>query len=303
MATVAPRPRRRSPPAVAWILLLAVLVGVAAALLTRPVGSVSPGAPSLAGLTFQQLQDILVVTLCVGLGAWLYLAFRDSGARTPFPQRLVTTLLVALLLGVLVVGLLHLVHIVPISGSGNSTSPRGPGGGYPGNTSSPGPPTIFGPPGVTLPAWAGFAVILGIAVLAGILLVPYLVARAEERRRAREETEGPDHAAQQALREALQRLSAGDGTDARSAILALYARLLQLVGQRLGPLDSRTPREIEHDSVAVLGLRPTVAQNLTETFEEARYSTHPMTSEAVTRARTALADAIADLGSGPGASA
>jgi hypothetical protein len=38
-----------------------------------------------------------------------------------------------------------------------------------------------------------------------------------------------------------------------------------------------------------------VARDLRETFEEARYSTHPMTTSSVDRARTALSAAVSDL--------
>jgi len=291
--------RRRSPPAVAWILLLAVLVGVAAALLSRPVGTVAPGPPVLGGITVQQFVDILGVLGLILIGFWVFLMLRHRGERSAYPERLVAAILLTLLLGVLMVGLLHLVHIAPITGSGNGTSGPG-GGGTPGNNSTPPPLNFFGNSGVMLPAWAGFAVLVGIAILATVLLVPYLSARAHNRWRALNEADGTANQAQRALQETLRRLESADGADARSAILALYSRLLLLVGPRLGTVESRTPREIEHDSIAALGLRPPVARDLTETFEEARYSSHSMTDESVYRARAALSGAIEDLAKSAG---
>jgi hypothetical protein len=300
MGAASPPPRWRSPPAVAWILLLAVLVGVAAALISRPVGTVAPGAPVVGGVTLEQFLQVCAAILILGLGFAVFMLLRNRGSRAPIPERLVAAILLTLLLGVLMVVLLHLVHVAPIPYSGNSSSPTGPSG-YPTNNSTTPPLNFLGNSGVALPAWAGFAVLIGIAALAAWLLVPYAVARAEHRRRALEQAEGPAAQAQQALREALHRLESADVTDARTAILALYYRLLLLVGPRLGTVDSRTPREIERDSIAQLGLRPSVAQDLTETFEEARYSSHSMTSDSVARARTALRQAIADLAKSPGA--
>jgi hypothetical protein len=293
VAASTPLPRRRGPPAVAWILLLAVLVGVAAALLSRPVGSVGPSAPSIGSLTWSQLTEILTIVLVVGAGLWLLYTF--NGQRMPVPTRVVATILVVLILGVLFVELAGIVHVAPLPAPTNSTGgTHPPGNGTPGNVSTNGTTLPLGIPGITLPAWAAFGTVLIVAILAAVLLVPYLVARNEARRRG-EVDEAPPREARKALQEALHRLSSGDGGDARATILALYARLLLLVGPRLGTVESRTPGEIQRDSIASLGLRPGVAQDLTETFEEARYSTHPMTREAVDRARAALSEAISDL--------
>ena len=296
-----PPARTRRPPAVAWVLVLAVLVGVAAALLSRPVGSVGPAPPSLGGLTESQVGQIAAIAILVVGGLWLFLTLRDSGNRAPYPPRLVATLLMVLLLGVLFVEFAGLVHVSPIPSSPNGTGKSPPPPGMGANGSTNGTPFPFGVPGITLPSWAGFAVVLIVAFLAGVVLVPYLVARADERRRTRSDSEAkPAQEAQRALEQALNRLRSADGTDARRTILALYARLLHLVEPRLGTLESRTPREIERDSVTTLGLRPRVAQELTAAFEEARYSSHPMTPEAVDRVRAALTEAISDLARGAG---
>jgi hypothetical protein len=301
VGTASGSPGRRGPPAVAWVLVLAVLVGVAAALLSRPVGPLGPSPPAYGPLSWNHWGELLAILALVGVGAWLFVLLRDSTRRVPIPGRVVATILVVLLIGVLFVELAGFVHYGPLPSTGNST---GAGGGAPGTSNGTGNSnaTLFGTPSVPLPAWVGIAAVLGIALVAAVLLVPYAVRRMEFRRRTQEEPAAPAEEAQRALREALDRLRSTDGSDARATILALYSRLLQLVGPRLGDLESRTPREIEGDSIAALGVRPGVARDLRETFEEARYSSHPLTADAVGRAQRALADAISDLapGAGPG---
>lgn len=290
-----PAPARwRGPPAVAWVLVLAVLVGVAAALLSRPI---RPPAAATAGfglLTWSHWGELLGILALIGLGVWLFLLLRDRTNRAPIPGRVVATILVVVLIGILFVELSGFVHLTPLSPSGNATGPPTgpPAGTGTGNNSTT---TIFGTPSVPLPASVGIAIVVGIAVVAAVLLVPFAIARTEERRRAREGAERPVREARAALQEALDRLGSADGTDARAAILALYTRLLLLVEPKLGPVEARTAREIERESIDALGLRPSVARDLTETFEEARYSTHPMTFQAVERARAALTEAIRDL--------
>jgi hypothetical protein len=279
---------------VAWVLVLAMLVGVAAAFLSRPLAPPGPSGPSYGLLTWNHWGELIGILALLGVGVWLFLLLRDRSNRAPIPGRVVATILVVLLMGVLFVELAGFVHVGPAPYSGNST---GSGGGATGTHNGTGNnnTTLFGTPSVALPGWVGIAALLGIALVTSILLVPYAIHRVEDRRRARTEGAAPAGEAEGALREALTRLRSTDGSDARAAILALYSRLLRLVGPRIGDLESRTPREIEQESIAELGLRAEVARDLRETFEEARYSTHPMTDAAVARARAALTEAISDL--------
>ncbi len=276
--------------------MIAVLIGVAAALLSRPVGPVGPSSPSVGGLTGNQVAQLATVVLLIGVGLWLFFTLREGTNRLPIPGRVVATFLVILLLGALFVVVAGFVHVAPIPASTNTTGKSSPpGGGSTNNGSGNGTTGLFGTHGITLPAWAGFVAVLAVAILAGLLLAPFLIARAERRRRRLDEVQEPAREARKALHEALHRLRSAPEADARATILALYGRLLLLVGPRLGPIDSLTPGEIESRSIEALGLRPLVARDLTQTFEEARYSTHPMTTEAVGRARAALAEAISDL--------
>ena len=278
----------------AWVLVLAVLVGVAAALLSRPIAPAGPSSPTYGPLTWNHWGQLIAILALLGLGVWLFLLLRNRSSRAPIPGRVVATILVVLLISVLFVELAGLVHYGPAPYSGN---PTGSGGGTTGTSNGTGNSnaTLFGTPSVALPGWVGIAAVVGVALLASVLLVPYAIRHVEDRRRARSEPAPPAEEAQQALREALGRLSSADGSDGRATILALYARLLGLVAPGIGEIETRTPREIERESIAVLGLRADVARDLRETFEEARYSTHPMTVDAVERARSALTQAISDL--------
>jgi Domain of unknown function (DUF4129) len=286
---------RRGPPAVAWVLVLAVLVGVAAALLSRPVGPVAPSAPGYSLLTWSHWGEVIGIIALLGAGFWLYLLFRDSARRAPIPGRVVASILTVVLIGVILVEVVAFVHFLPSTAAGNSTGSTG-GTGTSNGTGNRNM-TLFGGPSLPLPGWVGIAAVLVIALVAAVFIVPYAVHRAEERRRERAEPESTASEAQRALHEALDRLGSADGSDARAAILALYSRLLLLVGPRLEGIETRTPREIERASIDTLGLRPAVARDLRETFEEARYSTHPMSVEAVERARHALTEAMSDLAS------
>ena len=285
---------RRSPPAVAWVIVLAVVVGVAAALLSRPVASPGAPSPSYGLLTWNHWGELVGILALLGLGLWLFLLLRDRTNRAPVPGRVVVTILVVLLIGVLFVELAGFVHTGPGPSSANPTGSGGNTSGMRNGTGNANT-TLFGTPSIPLPGWVGIAALLGVAILASVVLVPYAIHRAEDRRRGRSEAAGPVDAAREALREALDRLAATDATDARATILALYARLLQIVGLHIGQIDSRTPREIERATVEDLGLRADVARDLREIFEEARYSSHAMTSDAVVRARAALAEAMSCL--------
>ena len=301
MAVSPAAPRRRRPPAIAWILVLAVLVGLAAALLARPIGAVGPAPPGLAGLNGDQVGELLAVLAFAGLGVWIVLSLRDGASRVAFPPQVISTVLVMILLGVLFVEVAGLVHFTPLNPSSNGTRTPPPPGGTGTNVSLNGSPAHFGLPSLTLPGWAGAAILVGLAVVGGLLLVPYLVALAQDRRKSREDGDADtSKEAARVLEQALARLESGDSLDARATILALYARLLQILGPRLGALESRTPGEIERDAVGKLGLRRAVARELTKAFEEARYSTHAMTPEAVARAREALSQALADLSAARG---
>jgi hypothetical protein len=281
--------------------VLAVLVGVAAALISRPVTPLGPGSPTLGPMTGSQVGELLALTVVIGFGLWLFFTLRDSSHRVPYPPRAVVTILVVLLLGVLFVELSGIVHIAPLPGSsnstGNSSPPPGSGTNGSSNLTSPG----GGFPSVTLPAWAGIVTVIGLSILIAAVLIPFLLARARERAPGWSVPDGRRSVeAQRALTEALDRLRGGEDSEARAAILALYARLLTSVGSRLGPVEPRTVREIERAAIETLGLRPTAARELTDVFEEARYSSHRMSAEAVGRARTALTDALVDMARSPG---
>jgi hypothetical protein len=84
--------------------------------------------------------------------------------------------------------------------------------------------------------------------------------------------------------------------DARQGIIAAYARMLHALEQRgLGCRPSETPRVHLARCLAAAEVRPEPIERLVELFEEARFSTHPMTWEHRDAARRALGAVRDDL--------
>lgn len=124
------------------------------------------------------------------------------------------------------------------------------------------------------------------------------------RRRPRHRSIGSDRPlfeAARALRAELERMDRapgglGTGPGTRRTLIELYGRMLAAVGPPLGDLSRRTPREVEELTVERLGVARPTARELTGLFEEARYSTHPLTEENVRRGRRALLEIVDRLG-------
>jgi hypothetical protein len=84
--------------------------------------------------------------------------------------------------------------------------------------------------------------------------------------------------------------------DPRQTIIAAYARMLEALEQRgLGCRPAETPRLHLARCLAAADVRPEPLEQLVELFEEARFSTHPMTWEHRDEARRALAAVRGDL--------
>ncbi len=74
---------------------------------------------------------------------------------------------------------------------------------------------------------------------------------------------------------ALEELSRGD--DVRKVIMGVYRDMCGLLEKGgISNEDSITPREFERRALKVLDLDEEVVGDITKTFEEARYSTHPL---------------------------
>ncbi len=289
-------PRRRTPPTAARallaILLVALLVGLAATYLAAP----SPGSPASGGglplgLRGTQAFGIALLALLVAPLALLFVMFAWR-RRGPTPYHAYLNLLLIALLFLAFLAVARSISYGPslstgpaandTGGSGFNASP--PGSNVTGNGSLPGP--IL--PGI--PGWVGYAVLIGIVVAAIAVL---LLRIRPEGFPGDDEPRAPE--VRSSLEAALSALAPGAPEDPRAVIVALYAKLLERVAPNLRRADAATAREIERESVERLGLSAGHARTLTGLFEEARYSTHPLSAARVVEARTALAGALDDL--------
>lgn len=69
------------------------------------------------------------------------------------------------------------------------------------------------------------------------------------------------------------------GSDVRSAIIEAYRQMYGLVQATLAGKEILTPRELEIELTGTLGWPAAPVRSLTRTFEEARYSDHPLAEE------------------------
>lgn len=125
-------------------------------------------------------------------------------------------------------------------------------------------------------AWPIDLALIGL-LLAAVLAIVYLLRRT---RRVEWESEedtsgGPRASAALAVDETIRGLEAG--RDVRSAILACFQRFCALLGSRgITEQEALTPRELEALAVRRLHVSSMDSRILTDVFEEARYSTHPL---------------------------
>jgi Domain of unknown function (DUF4129) len=158
----------------------------------------------------------------------------------------------------------------------------------------------------SLPAWplwtvAGF--VLTAVAIGALLEVRHHRLRAHRRRRAGRtrprhaaaepagvSTEDDADVARRAVDEALASLR--DPTDPRSAVIAAYARMEQVLAEReLGRRKPEAPREYLARVLREQGMPKRSLTTVTALFEEARFSLHPIRSSAAGRAVSALEDA------------
>ncbi len=296
--------RRRPPPAtatrtVALVLLAAVGIGGAAALLSTSTPATAPTAPTpLPGVSASAVLWGCAALLLLLLGYLVIARLRSGRSRTPLG--LVVPFLVAFL--VAIAFLVAVRYIVPSQPpapepiSGNNTTTGGTG------TS----PVMNRTNNTTLthgslvpgaPPWIDYL------LMGGAVAIAILVFAVPRLREAREDAAPPGDAvrarAAARFREALDALDEGAAAEPRAVVIALYARLLGEIESRTPGLETRTPREIERFTVDRLGIARGPARTLTEVFEEARYSSHPLSPASVERARAALRAALSGLGGGP----
>jgi hypothetical protein len=296
----------RAPPAsrptlgLPLLLLVAVVLGVAAAILVNPITTGPPPSPT-EPTTGAWVADVFAVGILLfffGVIGFHIIRVLTEG-RMRFPGRALSVLVVVLLLLGAFVLLSHLAPVHPIpgspqnrsSGNGSGAPPNTPGG--PGNPLGP----VSGGP-ISAASWLTWSVLGGIvlAVAIGLLLLWFYWPRSlpPERNRG-----SADRARAARLRGDLERslraLEEDPEADPRLVIRALYHRLLLSAAPHLGRWEVETPREIDRRLEAEFGISAEPARELTRLFEEAQYSTHPLDRAAAERARAALRALLADL--------
>jgi hypothetical protein len=312
-------PRTRSRPlgvgtrlGLVVLVLLAVVVGLTAGSLVKA----SPFPPAAAHSDLISSVEgvlLLVVLGFAGLGGLVVAAIMNRG-RTMFGRQegalaagLVITALVVVI--ILAIGALFTPQgALTTAPVGNATGPPPgggtvpPGGGPNGtgnltqtNSTASAPPSAPVPP-LSLP----LLVAMLAAVVALVLVLPVLLRKPSWGEDASTDP-GPSSGLVKGLEGALAALQAGRPETAREEILRAYRSLLEeLRDPRMGDLNAATPREIEERMVTRLSLSRGAARGLREVFEEARYSTHPMTPGHARSARACLDGVLSELGARPG---
>ncbi len=288
------------------ILLAAVAFGGAAALLAGPAAPFSPAAPSGGGpLPFAvvgQLLGVSIVALCV---LWIvyHVYQRFTSGTLTLPTRAVVVFLVAFLLAVGfivlarsgVLGTAPLLQTQPAgAGNGSTTPPTNV------NLNNSSNPTLglFHVGAWSVPGWALYVGLI-LAALGAAIVVPRVISAL---RAPGEVPSASDRTAESRrdFAEALKALDDPSNPDVRAVIIALYARLLARVRPSVARLETLAPREIAAECVDRLRIREETARELTGLFEEARYSSHPLSPGLADRARRAVAQALEDLDQRPG---
>ena len=175
--------------------------------------------------------------------------------------------------------------VAAVTGSKKVSGASGPSGGFGGGLGGalgPAAPATGARSGFVLPAWLPWTIlaIVLVAIAAGLTVFAL--------RRNRDLADGPEPgAADEAVQAAIVALEAD--TDPRGAVIAAYAamqRTLAAHGLRRSP--SEAPREFLGRVLVSSRAAERDATTLTGLFEEARFSTHPISERTRERALAAL---------------
>jgi hypothetical protein len=130
---------------------------------------------------------------------------------------------------------------------------------------------------------------LGLLAVSSVIIIRAVKVSWEESRENVVQIPGPSAEAISAVEDAIHILESQDATDPRTRIINCYQRMVQ-AAQHLGaPVTSdQTARELETAIRKMLMLRGPAINELTELFEEARYSLHPITERDGERAHQRL---------------
>ncbi|HYA10490.1 MAG TPA: DUF4129 domain-containing protein [Thermoplasmata archaeon] len=171
------------------------------------------------------------------------------------------------------------------SGSGNSSGNNGTkgggshGGGDGSGNNSTGFPRGAAPAGGVsfgVSNWAFLLLAVGLSAVVGVLAVPGVLARLVDRRSRAVALPAPPgpREVQSALQEAVVAIE--NGETPRDSIVRLYGRLVGRVAPNPDGLTTSTAEEIQRTWLTTLHVPPARSQELTQMFEEACYSVHPI---------------------------
>ena len=137
--------------------------------------------------------------------------------------------------------------------------------------------------GYAIPSWLPWT-LLGLLLLAVVVVVCWVLLAG---RRTPSDTTGGANATSSAVRAALSALEST--ADPRSAVIAAYAAMERtLAAHGLGRSPAEAPREYLRRVLVASSATHQEATTLTASFEEARFSLHPITEQIRDRALAAL---------------
>jgi len=133
--------------------------------------------------------------------------------------------------------------------------------------------------GIVQTNWFSIA-FLGLLAVSSVIIIRAVKVSWEASRENVMQIPGPPAEGISAVEDAIHILESQEATDPRTRIINCYQRMIQ-AAQHLGaPATSdQTARELETAIRKMLMLKGTAINELTELFEEARYSLHPITEK------------------------
>jgi hypothetical protein len=259
-------PRGAARPLVlAGLFLAAILIGAGSA--TANVTGAVPATPGSAATLLLQTVFLLVVVLCAAVVALFVYALWPLGPRPERPARPLGVVRPLLILGVAVLVALLLVRSGVRPFGGTIAAPFG--------TTAPRPPGQAAPAGPAGPFEWWLPALIVAALTAAAAGTAWYVLRPRRRGRL-PGSEGASEGGAQLVEESLDVL--GRERDPRQAVIRAYAAMEVSFGGRGFP---RQPFEAPLEYLArVLGqlqVRPDRVGALTDLFELARFSHHPIT--------------------------
>ena len=144
-------------------------------------------------------------------------------------------------------------------------------------------------------AWFSFA-FLGLLVVGGVILVEGFRVSLKETRDLRiQELQAKQEQGLQAVQEAIK-LVEDPASDPRSRIIACYQYLVATVSRLGAPVSADlTARELDEAVRSTFALKEPATTNLTQLFEEARYSLHEISDSDADKARKYLESVAEEL--------